>query len=87
MTREFSRYSVGGECLAQNLFRGTVVWGCVKSADASAKGAVDDGGGGEGVGIVVVLGVEGSGAENERSKNSRGRWSSHFAIIFIVLKS
>lgn len=69
MTREFGRYSLRGKGLAQNLFGGAVVWGCIEGADAGAKGAVDDGCGGEGEGVVVVLGVEGCGAEDEGGKN------------------
>lgn len=65
MTRKFGRYSIGGEGLAQDFLRGTVVRRCIESTDARAKGAVDDGYGGEGEGVVVVQGVEGCGAENE----------------------
>lgn len=54
MTRKFGRYSIGGEGLAQDFLRGTVVRRCIESADAGAKGAVDDGYGGEGEGVVVV---------------------------------
>lgn len=55
----------GGEGGGEEELGGAVVGGGVEGGDAGGEGAVDDCGRGERVGGVVVLVVEGCGAEDE----------------------
>lgn len=57
------------EGLANEVFSRAVVGGCIEGADAEGKGAVDNTSSGEGVGIGVILVVEGCGAEDEGRKD------------------
>jgi hypothetical protein len=54
-----------GESSAEEGFRGAVVGRGIEGADAEVEGAPDDGVGGEGVGVGVVLVIEGCGAADE----------------------
>lgn len=52
------------EGFTDKIFGGAVVRGGIEGANAKGEGAVDDAGSGEGVGVRVVLVVEGCGAED-----------------------
>lgn len=52
------------ESLADEIFGGAVVRRGIEGANAEGEGAVDDTGSREGIGVGVVLVVEGCGAED-----------------------
>lgn len=62
MAGEVGADGIGGQGAAEEVLGGAVVGGCIEGADAAGEGAVDEGCCWEGVGVRVVLGVEGCGA-------------------------
>lgn len=58
-----------GEGLAEEVFGGAIVGGCVEGANTKVESAGDDAAGGKGVRIEVELGVEGRGAADQRGED------------------